>query len=468
MIGLKPATRAAYRLLHEGSLALADVEANGMRLDIPRIKRTIEKTNNKINRMNESLRKQEIFKIWKKEFGDRAKLDSPEQLGHVVFNCLAYKATKFTATGKPKTDVAALEEVEIPFVRKYLEAKLLKKAVSTYLTGFLREQVDGFLRAFINIHDIITFRSSSDCPNLQNIPARNPNIAALIRRCFIPRKGHVILDLDFKAVEVRVAACYTKDPVLLKYCRNPKSDMHKDMAMRLFLLSEGQVTKPIRHSAKNNFVFAQFYGDYFLHCAKNLWESIHKNNLMLPNGRPLKKHLKSKGINWLGSQNAENDKHYIPAKDSFEHHVKKVEDWYWNTQYRVYTQWKDSWWKEYLRYGGFHTYTGFTVEGIFRRNQVLNSPIQGSAFHCCLWLIVKLNDWLKRKGMRSCIIAEVHDSLVLDVAEKELEAVRFKVVELLEQLQDEWKWIIVPLSVEAKISEVNGNWSDQTDFDIAA
>src|SRR5690606_6500640 len=123
-----------------------------------------------------------------------------------------------------------------PFVKTYLEIKKLTKAVSTNFRGILREVVDGKVHCFFNLHLVQTYRSSSDSFNYQNIPVREEEIAKLIRRSFVARPGRQIIEIDIKGAEVITAACYHKDPTMLAYIKDPSKDMHRDMAMELYLL----------------------------------------------------------------------------------------------------------------------------------------------------------------------------------------------------------------------------------------
>ena len=76
--------------------------------------------------------------------------------------------------------------------------------------------------------------------------------------------------------------------------------MHRDMAMQLYILKQKQVNKPIRHAAKNKFVFAEFYGDWFVSCARSLWDEIDSGHLEV-DGKSLKEHLAEHGITELGA-----------------------------------------------------------------------------------------------------------------------------------------------------------------------
>src|SRR4029077_4537362 len=106
---------------------------------------------------------------------------------------------------------------------------------------------------------------------------------------------------------------------------------------------------------------------------------------------------------------------YDPRPGTFEEHVKKIERNFWDVRFRGYLDWKRDFYAEYLKRGRFDMLTGFRCEGVFEKNQVVNFPIQGSAFHCLLWALVDLQRWIIKNKMGSLIVGQIHDSMLLDV-----------------------------------------------------
>ncbi len=303
----------------------------------------------------------------------------------------------------------------------------------------------------------ICVHNSASAPNFQNIPVRNKEIAKVIRQCFIPREGHLFGEIDFGAIEVRVRACHSLDPVLIKYVTDLGSDMHKDWASRCFLIKPEQVSKDARYVAKNQFVFPKFYGSYYRDCAVDMWDSLDKMKLSLPDGTSIKKHLKSQGIKKLGAC----DPQRRPVAGTFEHHVQEVEQEFEST-FAVDTAWKKSWWEQYQEEGAFDLLTGFHVEGSYRKNQVINMPVQGAAFHCLLQSLIWLQGWLRKNRMKSLIIGQIHDSVVMDILEEELESVLARAHQIMtEDLPAAWDWLIVPLIVEAEVAPLGKSWWDK-------
>lgn len=460
---MKPYSPDAYHLLHQGAIALAEVECNGLRIDMPYLDKAMADTTKKIECLRKDIQNSPVMQTWKKIYRGKTNIDSGDQLGNILFNHLGHTPKDYTASGKPSTDEEALRKIDDPFVALFLERKKLTKALSTNLKGIYNEVVDGYLHPFFNLDPVSTYRSSSSNPNFQNIPIRNEEIGKLIRRAFIPRKGRCLAELDYGGIEVRIAACYHLDPAMISYICDTTKDMHRDMAMKCYKLTKEEVTKKIRYCGKNMFVFPQFYGDWYIDCARSLWEAIGKMSLVTETGTPLRKHLKKKGIIELGAL----DPTESPKPGSFEEHIQKVERWFWNEKFPVYTQWKKSWYSAYLDQGWFQTLTGFICQGTFKRNQVINFPVQGSAFHCLLWSLCKIIKELKKRKMKTLIVGQIHDSIVADVVEEELEDFLAMCHDIMtNQLRSAWSWIAVPLEVEADVCPVGGSWADKKPYTI--
>jgi len=452
--------KEAYRLLHDGCLALSRVEANGIRIDVDRLEKTIGKVGRRVEKLSADLRDGEEWKIWKKRFGGKASMGSRAQLG-VVLAKMGFATGKKTKTGKVQVNESALESVDLPFVKAFLEVEKLKKLLGTYLKGVKKEVVDGLLHPSFNLNLVRTFRSSSSDPNFQNIPIRDPMMGKLIRSCFVPRDGHVLVEADFKALEVNISACMHRDPVMIEYIENDL-DLHKEMAAVCYMLDESQVSKDVRFYAKSEFVFPEFYGSYFMQIAPNLWDAIDRHELKV-DGMSLKDHLRSKGIAELGDVRSkwgtgreEGESGWIDTEDgTFVEHIRQVEQDFWE-RFHVYAQWKIDWFNLYLRRGWFDLPTGFREYGIYKRNDVINHPVQGSAFHCLLWCLIRLVKWTEKNKMRSKVVGQIHDSIVADVHRDELDDFVGMMQRVMkEDIRRIWDWIVVPLGIEIEVGVKN-------------
>jgi len=349
-----------------------------------------------------------------------------------------------------KMDTTALEALNLDYCKDFLQLEKLNKLSGTYLEGVAREVVDGFLHVGFNLHLAKTFRSSSSEPNFQNIPIRNPEVAKLIRSAFIPRDGHVLVEIDYAALEFRIASCFWKDPAMVDYASDPKKDIHRDCAAEIFKTKPLEVSKNARYCAKNQFVFPELYGDFYMPCAKANWESIDTLELKVGDV-PMRDHLRKQGITKLGLCSTEER----PVPNTFEWHLKNVEKTFYEW-FPVLKQKRDDFWKQYLKTGQFELMTGFVIQGVNKRNFVLNAIIQGPAFHLLLWSVIQLVKTLKRRKMKSLVIGQIHDSLLVDCPRNELQ----DVINLAEQTmtkdtRSNFDWIITPLDIEVEASEVN-------------
>lgn len=443
-----PKTLDAYELMHNGILALARAERNGIYCDVDYCRTMITHLDRQISRSTAKLKDSEFITKWRRTYGQKFNMGSNTQLADILYNVMGITPTTHTEKGTPSTDADALSTIDIPEIQDMLRIKELEKAKTTYLEGFLREQVDGVIHTNFNLHLARSYRPSTDSPNLANVPSRNPEIKQIVRNAIKARPGHKLICADFKGIEVGISCTYHHDPALIKYVKDKSLDMHRDMAMMLYMLEKTQVTKQIRHSGKNEFVFPQFYGDWWKSCAGSLWASAHSYNL--PDGIPLIQHLAMKKIKTL---------------EQFEKHVEKVEKWFWEDNFHVYTKWKKLWLTEYEKNGYFDTLTGFRCSGVMDRKQVCNYPVQGSAFHIMLQCIIWLDEIMLKEGWDSRIVNQIYDDLTIDVfpdeEEKVINTMKFLMTD---KIKEHWKWINVPLELEFSAAPIDGSWYNKEDL----
>jgi DNA polymerase-1 len=453
---ITPIRQEGYELLHKGAIALAQVEANGIRIDLPHLAATKARLEKEIRSLSEELQQDKVWKIWRREYGSKAKLTSYRQLAEILYRKLNFQVTSQTESGQDSANDEALQKIDHPFVQKISRFYRYNKALGTFLSGIEREIApDGRLHPSFSLHTARSMRSSSSEPNFQNFPVRDKEIAEIIRSLFIASSKSVLVENDFKGIEVALSASYHKDPNFISYINTPGKDMHRDMAAQIYLLEPKEVSKDARYGAKNKFVFPQFYGDYYLSCAQSLWEWIEKGKLLGPDGKSLFHHLKQQGITGLGACDPDES----PEDGTFEAHLQEVENDFWNNRFRVYGKWKRSWHELYMEKGYFDMLTGFRVEGFYNRKQVCNYPIQGSAFHCLLWSLIRINRILMKHQMRSKVVGQIHDSLIGDVKIRELR----DYLEIVEQvttvdLRKHYDWLIVPPEIEYEIAPPGVSW----------
>ncbi len=440
----------AYRLFHQGTLAFSDIERTGIKIDGVYYEKQNKILSRKISATEKKIKDSEEIALWKRKEAKEFNPNSGQQLGKLLFDYLKLGSTKQTAGGNHSTDIEALEPIvkKSEFVANILQLKKLNKLQGTYLKGITREIHNRTLYPSFNLHIPVTYRSSSSKPNFQNIPAREKNAEKLIRTGIIPRDGRQLLEVDYSGIEVRIFACYHKDPKMIEYIHNPKSDMHRDEAANLFLLKKKEVTSGLRFVTKNQFVFPQFYGSWWRQCAMNIW-NMSKDEV-LQDGTPIREHLASKGIDTLYD---------------YEEIVKKNEKVFWKKKFPVFAKWRDNLLNTYEENGYIDFLTKFRCSGYMTRNDVWSYPVQGAAFHCLLWSLIELNFILKQ--FETKIVGQIHDSIVFDMVPEELDELSVIIRRVMcDDIRIHFPWLIVPLDIDAKISEVNGNWSEMKDYKI--
>ena len=272
----------------------------------------------------------------------------------------------------------------------------------------------------IQVEEFHNFIANEICvhnsnPNFHNLPRRDKYSMKLIRGGIIPSPGYRIGEADYGAMEVRIIACYSKDPVLIK---SAVGDPHQEWADYLGCS---------RFDAKNSFVFALFYGSYYLSIYRNLVEKGYNN---IPIGR-----------------------------------VQKAEQEFWK-KYKITKKFQDDNWKFYQSHGYIEMLTGFRRRGILSRNQVANTPIQGTAFHCLLWAAIRVNKIRKQEGWKTKLIGQIHDSLILNIYPPELNHVLSTVKRVMtEEIRKEFPWIILPLLSEIEVAEIDQPWNLKEEYD---
>jgi len=456
MIKIEATTADAYRLFHDGILALARAEREGIRVDVEYSEQKKKHLERKIEYHQKQLEETKLYRQWNHVYKGKTNIHSNQQLARILYKNMKIEPVKTTETGQGATDEEALRRLDIPGLDLILSIRKLSKIKNTYLGAFTREQFNGFIHPSFNLHNVRTYRSSSEGPNFQNIPKRDKESMKICRRAILPRPGHMLIEADFSALEVNISECYHKDPVMMKYLLDDKSDMHLDMAKQIFMMPDMQKSIPahavMRQAAKNGFVFPQFYGDYYGNNAHSLceWTKLSRERwkggqgLELPDGSHISNHLLSKGIK---------------SFDQFTEHMKKVEDDFWNRRFKEYGRWKKKSVRDYRKRGWLKTHTGFTCSGLMRDNEISNYPIQGSAFHCLLFTFIELDKIAQREKWKSKIVGQIHDSILLDADPAELGRIKEALQTIVKEiLPNAWKWIIVPLEIDVEEYGVDLPW----------
>lgn len=464
---MKPATREAYKLFHEGVNVLAEVEITGIPVSLDRLRESTLEIQKEIRQLESQIRATDFYGIQRNRFKKSTSSGSRDQISWVIYDCFKVGGAERSGDGGYKFDKQVVEDIqespETPTeIREYLtlfsRVQKLQTLQGTFIDGLSKDCVNGRVHGFINLHTTKTYRGSADSPNLNNLPSRDPEASRLVKGAVVPRPGYVIVEMDYSALEVHVATCYHKDPTMISYL-NSGYDMHSDMATECYFLTEEwkrkypKTAKALRQHAKMGFTFSAFYGDYFASMAEKLWRYAK-----VPEVREL---LEFNGIRKLGVIKQDGKLQADEeSKDSYARHIKEVDRRFWNERFGVYNQWKRDLWDQYSRTGYLYTHTGFRIHGVLKRNELSNIGTQGSAFHCLLQSIIDVNREIKQREWKSRVIMEVHDSMLSEVAEDELDEYITVCQEIMTtRLREKWKWIIMDLKVETEVGVES--WHDK-------
>ncbi|AYW48683.1 DNA polymerase I [Tetragenococcus osmophilus] len=373
------------------SSILAEMEITGITVDANRLNKMKDEFAQRLNEIEEKIYEQA---------GERFNINSPKQLGHILFEKMELPVIKKTKTGY-STAVDVLEQLkdQSPIVEDILQYRQIAKIQSTYVEGLLKVILqDGKVHTRYLQTLTQTGRLSSVDPNLQNIPIRLEE-GRKIRQAFVPRKQDwVIYSSDYSQIELRVLAHVSKDKHLQE-AFNENQDIHASTAMRVFDIDKPEdVTPNIRRQAKAvNFGIVYGISDYGL--SQNLGISR----------KEAKNYIDTYFERYPGVKQYMNDS-VAQAK----------EKGYAETLYNR------------RRYLENINSSNFNLRS-FAERTAINSPIQGSAADILKIAMIELDKQLKEKKLEASMLLQVHDELVFEVPQSELETLDKLVKEIMEK-----------------------------------
>lgn len=440
----------AFDLFNEGSIVLADVQNNGIHVDEEYCHAEQERYKKRINVIEERISGSEEAKLFEKRTGRTLSLKdkdySDNDLRTLFYDILHFGPEAKEGEPPPprKVDEETLRDFESEVADLVLKRRKFRKIEGTYLTQFIRETYYGIMYPWFDLIVPVSYRGSAHDPNFQNIPKRDEQAKKATRRAIIPSPGNKLLESDFSGIEVAINACYNQDPTLIADVTDPNQDMHRDTAADLWKIPIKEVEKKIRFYAKNQWVFPQFYGSWYMQCAKNLWRTANREKLKTNSGKLLLDIMRSKGIS---------------NYEQFEDHCKEVEKIFWQDRFKVYAQWKKDIQRTYQKQGYIETFLGFQFRTYMGRNECTNYPAQGTAFHILLWTLINVHKEFKRRGMKAKIIGQIHDSMLTDHPPEETEEI-IKIIDYwgTKRTVETFKWISVPLKIDHELTGVNESW----------
>lgn len=388
---------------------LSDMEKTGVYVDTNIIDEMKEDLEERI-----SLITKKIYELAGKEFN----INSPKQLGDVLFVDLNLPSPKSNKTGAFKTDVKVLQRLVDyhPIIKHILDYRNLAKIESTYLDGlkeYIRE--DGKVHTIYKQTLTRTGRLSSVEPNLQNIPVRNEE-GRKVRKAFIPQKD-CFLSMDYSQIELRILAHLSGDEALKEAFINDQ-DIHTKVASDIFDITEEQVTKNQRRTAKA-VIFGIVYGISGYGLGENLElkpseakKYIDKYLSLYPK---VDEYMKS-------NIKTAYDTGYVRTLFN----RKRVIDELTNSNYMI-------------RQSG--------------ERMALNTPIQGTSADIMKLAMIKVYEEMNKHKFRSKIVMQVHDELIFDCYNDELD----ELIKVAKDAMENIYKISVPLKVSA---DTGKNWYD--------
>ena len=389
---------------------LASMEREGVKINIPELEIFREKLAQTLNTLE-----QEIYSISGQQFN----INSPKQLGVVLFETLKLPAGKKTKSGySTSADILERLKDEHPIVEKILEYRHIAKLKSTYADGLLSVVNKETNRIYSSFNQTVTVtgRISSTEPNLQNIPVRT-ELGREIRKMFVAKEDCLLVDADYSQIELRVLSHIAGDKVMTDAFVNDL-DIHTATATQIFNVDKESVTSEMRSRAKTvNFGIVYGMGEFTL--AKDLKIPIFE--------------AKNYIANYF--------KQFSGVKQYMDEIVEKAKnDGYVTTLLNR------------RRYLPELSADNFMTRS-FGERVAMNTPIQGSAADIIKLAMVKVYNELEKAGLKSKLVLQIHDELIIETYKEEIE----KVKEILKtQMECAYK-LNVPLKVDMNVGET---WYD--------
>ncbi len=362
------------------SLVLYDMEKEGVEVRREELKAYGDALVSRIEELEQSIHRQG---------GEQFNINSPKQLGEILFDKLGLPGGKKTKTGySTAADVLEKLSEEHPIVRDILEYRGLTKLKSTYADG-LAVCIGEDRRIHTSFHQTITAtgRISSTEPNLQNIPTRT-ELGKELRKVFVPREGFVFLDADYSQIELRVLAHMSGDEQLIEAYRMDE-DIHRITAAKVFRTPIEEVTDLQRRNAKA-VNFGIVYGISSFGLSQDL--SISRGEA----SEYIRQYFATyPGIKLFLDRLVEDARQNGYVTTMF-HRRRPVPE---------------------LASSNF-------MRRSFGERVAMNSPIQGTAADIIKIAMIRVWEALRQSGLRSRLILQVHDELLIETAEDEVEQVQ--------------------------------------------
>ncbi len=405
---------------------IEQMREDGIKLDKKYLKTFSKKLHKELSTLEKS-----IYKHAGSEFN----INSPKQLGEVLFDTLELKPknAKKTSTGQRSTKESELEKLrdDHPIIEDILRYRELQKLVSTYVDN-LPEMVakDGRIHSTLLQTGAATGRMASKDPNLQNIPIRTKE-GRLVRGAFVAEDGYELVAIDYSQIELRIAAIMAEDPALIEIFKKGE-DVHTGVAMRVFGVTEKEVTGNMRRKAKV-INFGILYG---------MGVNALRQNLG-------------------GETTRQEAQEFLNAYfNTFTKLAEYLEETKTTARNQGYTE---------TLFGRRRHFPGITSSVPFIRAQAermaINAPIQGTAADCMRVAMRDIAAWITEHKLNKDLkmLVQVHDELIFEIKKNKIKKVVPELVDLMEGVLEGKETHDVPLVAEVKTGE---NWHDLKTYNI--
>lgn len=444
-----PVMSRGYRLFHEGQIALAKMTYNGFRVDMVALQENYMEMDRVALVLYDKIKKAP-------EVHSRPNFNpnSSQDLIKLFYDDLKMPVVDRTNSGQPSTSSESLlgfyETQGLEIAKDIAEYKTAIQSRDTFLEGIRRETDHGVIHPQYALNLVSSYRSSSQNPNFQNLPKRDEQAMHKIRSVFVPREGYVFMDVDYVTLEGVMGCNYHKDPVMAQYLLDENTDMHADTAMDLFKVKKENVEpglfKRMRAVGKTA-NFALQYGSSARNLGYSLWHGHLTTELR-----------------------AELEKVGITTYEEWGDHTREIYRIYWEERFRDLNNWRKNLWESYVKNGEIASNMGFLYRSKMTMNQVGNFPIQGSGFNILLEGIVNLTKDIEERGMGARFVAEIHDSIVLEVPENEVGLMKSLIQKhFITDIKKNHPWITMPLRMSGEV--YRQNWAEAekgSDFALSA
>lgn len=423
-LSFDPSVSKFNDLFTRGLKTLANLKERGIRIDIKMMDTLYDEYGKEGEDCINEIRKFESVKSIERSQGKEFNPNSPVQLQKLIYDELKVEKTKDrqTPTQSGSTDSEVLDEIFrnakgelksiLTILRRIKKCAEIRKKINEY-RGVIHQ--DGKIHPTFGLNTADSFRSSAVKPNSMNAYKHDPELKRF-RKIFIPEPGQVLVEGDYKSMEIRTIAMASDSYELKRYINNG-IDPHKYWASKIFKKPISEISADEKYAGKNGFVFPSIYG--------SLPPAITK---------------------------------YFGGKFNVEY-IKNIQDEFWKELPEV-RAWQIKTIEDYYKNGYIEGMSGCRIRGPLSIFQLYNLSIQSTAFHIFLDAINRIDEKMISNKFKSTLINEVHDAGIYSAEPSEIDDLIGLSTEIMTSKRFDWQKD-VPLDVDWEIGD---NWYDMVPY----